>query len=194
MACRPDLPLGCPRCMISDPTICCELCTPAHFEDFARVTMDKAKNRPSRSRLPDKDYKATSQDMKLRDALHSFRKEQTILEFGRACLRNTGPSIIMADDVLQRIVDCAHFHLIESPLQLAKETRWSRVDQHGVEVVSLIMSYCPKPVPAMVLTTAPLRSIHPPNQTQNGSSVVLPVRTVATRRCGVCKQLGHISE
>jgi hypothetical protein len=130
--------------------------------------------------------------MNLRDALHNFRKEQTIARFGHACLRNTGPGIIMADDVLQRIIDCAHFHLIESPQQLLKETRWSRVDQYGEEIVSLIVSHCPKPAPVAMLTTTPLRPISTNSQPQ--APTALPVKTIAPRQCGVCKQLGHISE
>ena len=70
--------------------------------------------------------------MNLRNALHEFRKEKTIEKFGCACLRDTGPGIIMADDVLFRILDCAHFNVIETPEQLAKETRWSRVSDYMV--------------------------------------------------------------
>lgn len=92
------------------PTICCELCTPAHFENFARVSIEKPKNRSARSTLPEKDYVPASRDVELRAALHTFRKARTLELYGRARLRNLGPGIVMGDDVLQRIIDCAHFY------------------------------------------------------------------------------------
>jgi hypothetical protein len=160
------------------PTICCELCTPAHFKDIARVSIEKAKNRPARSTIPDKNYTPTAQDAELRAALHDFRKMRTLELHGRARLRNLGPGIIMGDDVLQRIVDCSHFYLIGTTAQLAKETHWSGVDDYGEKVLSLIKFHCPRPA------SAPIAPI------VNG---VLPLPVIAPRRCGKCKELGHIS-
>ena len=131
MQCRPDLPAGCPQCIVQAPTICCELCTPAFFENIARVSIAKTKNQPPRTTLPAKTYQTTSQDMNLHNALHKFCKEKTIEKFGRACLRDTGPGIIMADDVLFRILHCAHFNVIETTEQLAKETQGDQFQDVG---------------------------------------------------------------
>ena len=188
MQCRPDLPAGCPRCIVQAPTICCELCTPAFFENIARVSIAKTKNRPPRTTLPAKTYQMTSQDMNLHNALHEFHKEKTIEKFGRACLRDTGPGIIMADDVLFRILDCAHFTVIETTEQLAKETRWSRVSEYGDQIVEIILHHCPKPVPPAVtpLCAADVNNLAPAAQ-------VLP-KPIAVRRCGACQLAGHISK
>jgi hypothetical protein len=178
LLCQPDLPFGCPRCIVKMPTICCELCTPAHFEDIARVSIEKAKNRPARSTI-DKNYTPTPQDEELRAALHDFRKTRTLELHGRARLRDLGPGIIMGDDVLQRIVDCSHFYLIGTTAQLAKETHWSGVDDCDEKVLSLIKLHCPKPAS----TSGPLAPII------NG---IQPLPIIAPRRCGKCKELGHI--
>jgi hypothetical protein len=160
------------------PSICCELCTPAHFKDIARVSIEKAKNRPARSTIPDKNYTPAPRDAELRAALHDFRKTRTLELHGRARLRNLGPGIIMGDDVLQRIIDCSHFYLIGTTAQLAKETHWSGVDDYGEKVLSLINLHCPKPASALL---APII---------NG---VQPLPVIAPRRCGKCKEIGHIS-
>lgn len=126
--------------------------------------------------------------MSLRNALHEFRKKQTVEKFGHACLRDTGPGIIMADDVLNRILDCAHFNVIETSEQLAKETRWSRVSEYGDQVVGIILQHCPKPTPSAV---TPLRAADINNQAPAAQTTLKPI---AVRRCGLCKLTGHISE
>ena len=139
---------------------------------------EKAKNRPARSTIPDKNYTPAPRDAELRAALHDFRKTRTLELHGHARLRNLGPGIIMGDDVLQRIVDCSHFYLIGTTAQLAKETHWSGVDDCGEKVLSLINLHCPKPA------SAPLAPII------NG---IQPLPIIAPRRCGKCKELSHIS-
>jgi hypothetical protein len=133
-------------------------------------------------------YQMTSRDMSLRTALHEFCREKTIEKFGRACLRDTGLGIIMADDVLFRIVDCAHFNGIETTEQLAKETRWSRASKYGDQIVGIILHHCPKPVPPAV---TPLCTADVNNLTAAGQAALRPI---AIRRCGACQLTGHISE
>ncbi|KAJ7769206.1 P-loop containing nucleoside triphosphate hydrolase protein [Mycena maculata] len=60
LTCRPDLVDGCTRCNGITPTICCELCTPEKFLDFARVDLPKTKQQPKRARIVD--YKAERVD------------------------------------------------------------------------------------------------------------------------------------
>src|ERR1700676_5466302 len=61
------LPSGCQRCIISAPLICCELCSPQIFEDFAVVDLSLCpKPRPGRSRI--QSFKPNSHDMDLRSA------------------------------------------------------------------------------------------------------------------------------
>ncbi|KAF7970094.1 hypothetical protein HWV62_25022 [Athelia sp. TMB] len=100
--------------------------------------------------------KETAQDMSLRAALHSFCKRKTIEKYRKACLRNTGPAIIMSDNILDRIVDCAHAYVISTLDQLAKETYWGCVEELGEEVLQMILNMCPKPTPHI----NPLGPIH----------------------------------
>ncbi|KAJ7078050.1 P-loop containing nucleoside triphosphate hydrolase protein [Mycena belliarum] len=116
LECQPRFAEGCPRCVIKPPTVCCELCSPEHFIDFARVHLPKPKQQPSRSRIPD--YVPDKDDYALRTDLHMFRKERTIELLGRASFRNHGAGSIMPDEILQRIIDCAHFGKISNTADL----------------------------------------------------------------------------
>ncbi|KAJ7182546.1 hypothetical protein C8R43DRAFT_829069, partial [Mycena crocata] len=135
--CRPDLPEGCPRCVAQTPRICCELCNPQFLEMFGRVDLPlREQAAPRRSRIAS--YHTDALDMNLRDVLHGFRCTTTVPKFGCIVLKNSGPSIVMSNEVLQRIIDCAHFFKISSTEQLARETQWAGVTEFGTEVVDLI--------------------------------------------------------
>ncbi|KAJ6467054.1 P-loop containing nucleoside triphosphate hydrolase protein [Mycena vitilis] len=97
LECRPDLPEGCPRCKVTKSEVCCELCTPADFADFARVDIPKAKQQPSRSRTAD--YEANASDMGLRQALHLFRKKRTDEVLGPFTFRKHGAGAFMSNEL-----------------------------------------------------------------------------------------------
>ncbi|KAJ7214689.1 P-loop containing nucleoside triphosphate hydrolase protein [Mycena rebaudengoi] len=182
-ACRTDLPDGCPRCVSKSPPICCELCTPSYFESFAIVDLPKAAPIPSRSRL--KPYKAESDDMTLRDALHDFRLAATVTKFGRAVLKNNGPGMVMSNEVLQRIVDCAHQYKIQSMDQLMKETRWAGTGEFGLEVIDLINIHRPIPKVPDLPAAAPLTA------RDDNIPATPSLKLVQARKCSKCGLAGH---
>lgn len=116
--------------------------------------------------------------MNLRDALHEFRRDATVKKFSRAVLKNSGPGVVMSNEILQRVVDCAHFHKIESREQLERETRWAGAGEFGDEIVDLISKHRPKPPP----TADEL------NEGDSSSSS----RVVKSRKCSKCGALDHI--
>jgi hypothetical protein len=145
----------------------------------------KAQATLSRSRISS--YKADALDMNLRDVLHEFRRGATTTKFGRVVLKNSGPGVVMSNEVLQRIVDCAHFYKIQSTEQLARETRWAGAGEFGEAVIALIKEHRPapeEPLPALV-TTTPLG----PRTTNTETSVG---RSVQLRKCSKCHTAGHI--
>ncbi|KAJ6458557.1 P-loop containing nucleoside triphosphate hydrolase protein [Mycena vitilis] len=182
LLCRPDLQGGCTRCKVAPADVCCELCTPDKFIDFAHVDLPKTKPQPKRSSIAD--YKAEPADFALKADLQAFRTARMLELRGRAHLRSFGASYIMPDDVLNRIVDCAHFNKILTSDDLLKETRWHRVSADGDTVLTLIRQHHPPPPPPNLITT-PLR----PSNSHNLSSS----STKAPRQCGNCGQYGHIS-
>jgi ATP-dependent DNA helicase RecQ len=113
--------------------------------------------------------------MNLRDALHEFRRNATVKKFSRAILKNSGPGVVMSNEILQRIVDCAHFHKIESREQLERETRWAGAGEFGDEIVDLIGKHRPK---------------SPPTADEGDASS--SSRLVKSRKCSKCGALDHI--
>ncbi|KAJ7732218.1 P-loop containing nucleoside triphosphate hydrolase protein [Mycena maculata] len=176
---------GCPRCVVKSPTICCELCSPDHFLDFARVDLPKPKQQPSRSRIPD--YVRDRADCSLRDDLHAFRKQRTIEIGGRASFRNYGAGSFMSAETLDRIVDCAHFFKISSMADLLRETRWKCAVEDGERPLSLISTHKPTPPPqsAFLITSTPIRCLNTITNTPGGST------GRALRRCKIssCENL-----
>lgn len=124
--------------------------------------------------------------MKLRDALHEFRRSATVTKYSRAVLKDSGPGVVMSNEVLQRIVDCAHHFKIQSTDQLLRETRWAGTTEFGIAVVVLIKEHRPMPEPPAPPTpSTPLAA-----RTNNNETPA--VRSVQLRKCSKCRAPGHI--
>ncbi|KIM86617.1 hypothetical protein PILCRDRAFT_4530, partial [Piloderma croceum F 1598] len=141
LACQPESPNGCSRCIILPPLVCCELCNPRLFEEFAQ---SDPKVRPKRTRNCStiQDYTVGPYDMELRNALNEFREKETIRKFGLSRLKNSGPGLIMPDAVFKWIVNCAHMQKIGNKDDLQIETRWSRVESFADNILALIKTHC----------------------------------------------------
>lgn len=85
-----------------------------------------------------KQYKDTTTNIALLQALHQLRCQQTEELFGKPILCNMGPSIIMGDDTLQRLVDCAYQFKIRDLTDMWRETKWVRYRELGGEVLVLL--------------------------------------------------------
>lgn len=143
-------------------------------------------------------YTRESSDRSLREALDDWHEEKTILEYGWPHLKDIGPCVIMTDETVDRIVDCAHYHKVQSLADLKKETGWVDADRFSNEIIELTNTHSPLPATPFVLT--PLRpttmsgilnvdsplSMHPP-------SVPFVDRPPTKRaiRCSACSQEGH---
>lgn len=133
---------------------------------------------------------ADTYDLTLRDALHQFWKQKTLERFGRVTLKNHGPGLIMSDEVLTRIVDCAHWGRIHSGESLAKETKWTRVDEYGEAILKLVRDHA-RPAPplasAFVVTPLGARVV-----ATNTNATASTTRTVRQYKCGTCGSTEHI--
>ena len=81
----------------------------------------------------------------------------------------------MSNEVINRIVGCAHYHKITTVDDLLKETDWlrERVSEYGEDILSLIRQHCP-----------------PASETEVGPG---PSRKRAQVKCGACQEFGHNS-
>lgn len=80
-------------------------------------------------------------DVEFRDALHEFRRAETLKTYGRAILHNMGPCMVMGDEILGRIADCARAYKLGSREDLFKECKWDMTWELGDEVLKLVSRY-----------------------------------------------------
>ncbi|KIJ12625.1 hypothetical protein PAXINDRAFT_82527, partial [Paxillus involutus ATCC 200175] len=134
------------------------------------------------------------------DAADGWREQTTATVYGWHHLNDMGPSIMMWNATVERIIDCAHHRKITSVPELKRETGWSDADQFGSEIIALVQRHAaPLPTPfvstplrltasgtvntalPLLLDTAPASPCPPPNTSA-------PKRK---NRCGACGQEGH---
>jgi hypothetical protein len=138
LECNKQLPMGCDRCRVSAPSICCDIHNPTESTKFMS-NFSKPPATPSPSRIPK--YDRTQHDHALLDALDGWREQTTAAVYGWHNLNDMGPSIMMCNATVERIVDCAHHRMITSVLELKRETGWSDADQFGGEIITLIQRH-----------------------------------------------------
>ncbi|KAI0688583.1 P-loop containing nucleoside triphosphate hydrolase protein [Cerioporus squamosus] len=133
----------CARCALRPSAVCCSLCTPDHplFRYIPSGDTPLEKTSVPRASQIDKNHKMDATDFRFRDALNAFRREETRKKHGIAHLNNLGPGDFMGNDVLKRIVDCAHANKIRSLESLYRETKWHLAREHGTSVLELINRY-----------------------------------------------------
>ncbi|KAG1867710.1 hypothetical protein F4604DRAFT_1584981 [Suillus subluteus] len=107
--------------------------TAEHFAGFISVIPKRTKQ-PSHSHIAK--FSMASTDFKLVD---DWQEDTTQKLYGQAHLHDLGPGLVMPNNILNRIVECAHFHKIKSPADLLRETRWSGVNKPGDDIVTLIL-------------------------------------------------------
>jgi ATP-dependent DNA helicase RecQ len=184
-ACDPTNPAGCQHCIIRQPAVCCALCNPQIFTDFAHSDPAlRPKRTRKRSSIPD--YTPDQYDTGLRDALNEFREQETVKKFGKSRLKNSGPGLIMPNDILKRIIDCVHAQKITNKEDLQHETRWSRIDQFADAVLAIIDT-CRRPSSSSSLTPEAASSVSTATNTKK-------VPKIGKSHCGACGEVGHNSE
>ena len=122
-----------------------------------------------------KTYVMTSQDNDLKQALEHWRHEKALSKFRATTIQTLGVRIFMSNQVISRIVGCAHYHKITTVDDLLKETDWmrERVSEYGEDILSLICQHCP-----------------PAAETEVDSR---PSRKRAQVKCSACQEFGHNS-
>ena len=134
---------GCTRCSTLPHLPCCDLCNPQAFDDlfFYMEPPPAPTTKPSKSSL--QKYKKGEREERLSQALNAWRQRVTIEKYGEAIFRDVGSSLVLPNELLERLVDCSHYGKITNMEQLGKEVDWMLMEEHGPEVVRLIMDICP---------------------------------------------------
>lgn len=186
---------GCSRCGPVTPDVCCDIHHPFAFPLFDTLVPQPPKL-PNRSRLPN--YSMGPKEYELCEALEDWREEKMAEKYGRSHLIDIGPSIIMSDSILDRLVNCAHHEKIKTIEDFRKETHWLATDKYEPEVLAIIHRIIPVKVVSVALTNTPLqrRPLSTVANPPRGGNVALPSTVSAvkkTNRCSACQQEGHNS-
>ncbi|KIJ62203.1 hypothetical protein HYDPIDRAFT_53733, partial [Hydnomerulius pinastri MD-312] len=185
LECNEEQPMGCDRCRVSVPPVCCDLHDPAQFTSFTS-DVPKPPSIPPRSHIPK--YERMQHDHTLQDALDEWREQKTATVYGWHHLNDIGPSIIMCTTTLERIVDCAHHRKINSINELKRETGWPDADQFGNEVIAIIHRHAAPPTLPFVSTPLRPTTSSTLNSTPAAASSSAPKRK---NKCGACRLEGH---
>ncbi|KAG1779314.1 hypothetical protein EV702DRAFT_1195288 [Suillus placidus] len=190
---------GCSHCGPIIPKVCCDIHHPLAFSSFDPIIVPQPPRLPIRSRLAK--YTMGPQEFKLCEALEDWRDQKTVEIYGHPHLINLGPTVVMGDSVLDRIVDCAHFQKIKITDNLHKETHWSVNDNLAREVIAIIHRI----IPISLYTTAPLKqcplealplTVNAPNSGLAQHSAHIPSNgppagVKKVQKCSTCGQAGH---
>ena len=112
---------GCARCGPKPTQLCCDLHSPDAFSHLDILIVKSARQPP---RLSLSKYTPNETDEALRLELEDWCLIQAEKQYGPAILESLGPGIIMGSSICDRLVDCAHFHKIQTIADLEKETKW----------------------------------------------------------------------
>lgn len=176
--CDETQPTGCQRCQPRPLTDCCDLCSPLAFVFLDLPPQPTKPRAAAKSNI--KPFEMSAVDCNLQTALLDWREEKALVKFPKAAVRDLGASILLSDEILNRIVECAHAKKLSSPADLYKETKWRKdwVEEFGESLLALVCHYYP-----------------PPPTTSNTSTDTRPsaVSRRAPAKCGACGATGHIS-
>jgi len=166
----------CPRCSLTPPQICCDLCDPAEFENEFIVSLDKRKSQPRRSTI--KPYEPSEADRLLRKRLNEWRLKMSNELYGEPFTTSFGCYTFMANEDLDRICNGAHNDLITSIDTLVKETHWSFSKDYGQKVLDIILE---------------TQTVYLPPTPPQSPVIVKPKGKSREQTCTSCKQSGHSS-
>ncbi|KAJ3490738.1 hypothetical protein NLI96_g1233 [Meripilus lineatus] len=95
-------------------------------------------------------YLRDDRDFALSDSLKAWRNAVALARYGPDLARMPGiASYVLSDHSLERIVDCAHFHRLQSPVDLLVETQWMEAIAMADDILGLVNAiYYPTPPPS----------------------------------------------
>ncbi|KAJ3559557.1 hypothetical protein NM688_g273 [Phlebia brevispora] len=134
--CNPSHAAGCSRCAMNSSRLCCDLHSPRLLCTLPLPDLPQPTPTSKRSRIDIK-YTAQPVHMQLKCELNEWWDIKTKKRFPPAWSINIGPSLVLPNEILKRIVDCTNAGKIKSVADLQKETKWA--DSEASEIVEIIL-------------------------------------------------------
>lgn len=112
-----------------------------------------------------------------------------------------GVALFMSDEIIQRLIDCFHYHKLLTVESIRRETHWRRdlTNTYGPSILSLVHQFDPPPSLSGILDTQQSSSVSSLPPAMSSSSNVQTnasshTKSGKARVCSACKQPGHNSE
>ena len=207
---------SCTRCLSGASHLCCDTCNPGSFilPVPASATL-KQSRAPNKFKVDSGGYLMTEADRKLREALCNWRRTQLQALGASTDDDMFGSQLIMTDDILERILDLAHFGQIDNLATLQNQVTWRYWDRWGPPVLDIVKTHFPFVADALRGPLQPAENIPGPStgnlppSTASGSMAASTVRAAASARpataksgskprkrgpyrCGSCHSTTHI--
>ncbi|KAI9452135.1 P-loop containing nucleoside triphosphate hydrolase protein [Lactarius psammicola] len=197
---------------VSASRLCCDTCNPGSF-----ILPIPTTSAPKQTRAPNKfkagQYKLTNTDLNLTSALQDWRNAQ-LRSIGILTGDDMyGSQLIMPDDVLERIVELAHFNQLADLASIRAQVNWRYSDLWGTQILDLVKIHVPTgstdsvdqlgaaPSPCRSMTNAvpgPSNSHRSPGvqssatTTAANSSAPKPRTRTRSYKCSACGSSSHI--
>jgi hypothetical protein len=132
----------------------------------------------------------TTTSNNLKTAILDWRRRHATKKFGNLVVRRLGAKLLISDEIVERLIACAHSQTRLSTIEhLITETKWRRdwAEELGESLLKIIHSHFPQlAIAAETSDVAPLAVVQLPDQNVNNTSK-------RKSRCSKCKAEGHIS-
>ncbi|KAI9437122.1 P-loop containing nucleoside triphosphate hydrolase protein [Lactarius psammicola] len=164
---------------------------------------------PRQSRAPNKfkvdsgGYTATELDHKLKESLCDWRHRQLQTLGVTTGDDMFGPQLIMTDEVLECIVDLAHFGQVDDLETLQSQVSWRYCDRWGPQIFDIIKTHAPPVATSSRESLQPAENLPGPStglqpSAPSGGVGAMPSgskpRTRSRYRCGSCGSTTHIGK
>ena len=150
-------------------------------------------------------------DRKLREALCDWRSTQLQALGASTGDDMFGSQLIMTDEILERILDLAHFGQIDTLVTLQTQVSWRYCNRWGLQILDIVKTHFPFVVEAVETPREPLQPVEnlpgpstgniPPSTTSSARAASSATsnsrnkpRTRGPYRCGSCGSLTHIGK
>jgi hypothetical protein len=194
--CNTELPSGCSRCAPKIARVCCDLCHPLFFIQY-RAGFEKQSRSAAKSNV--KPFEMSQPDRNLKAALIQWRRETALQNLGPAVVRSYGAKVFVSDQIVERLVVCAHAFKLAGVDDIVRETGWrkDRAEEHGDAILKVIYAHIPLPIMARppIFSRVPLTDgIDDASHTAQVNTDAGPTtRKRRAAKCSKCHQEGHIS-
>ncbi|KAG1785764.1 P-loop containing nucleoside triphosphate hydrolase protein [Suillus plorans] len=186
--CHPD----CARCIIKPSRLCCDSCHIGSFILPAPTTQAPKQTRaPNKLKIPD--YQMGPGDFALRIELQEWRRER-LIEIGAGGDDFFGVQLIMADEILNRIVDLAHSRKIDGVSSIRDQASWRYCDRWGSQIFNIVQKYYLPSADNAPPSIAENPTTFATNLDINALPSNKPPRQKKPSTCRACGQAGHIGE